>query len=183
MARVPIEVTGDAAKVLREQQKVIDQQRRLIQEFNKGSAETAQSSQRAARALREAGQGREAAFGSTLELERELLLSHPGIARAPSLRTCVGQAHAALGHTSQALDLYRGVADALGAETPPQLYVMIAQNHLRLGEADEARTWLRRARAAAGGDPSLQSQIRRLADRIRQVSPDPRVEPERGSGP
>jgi tetratricopeptide (TPR) repeat protein len=121
-------------------------------------------------------------YDAVLEFERGLRRTHPGVARAPSVRACVGQAHSALGHTSQALEVYRGVAEALGAETPPRLYVMIARNHFRLGEAAEARAWLRRARAAAGGDPSLQSEIRRLADRIGRASPDPRVEPDRAEG-
>jgi tetratricopeptide (TPR) repeat protein len=121
-------------------------------------------------------------YDAVLEFERGLRRTDPGIARAPSVRACVGQAHSALGHTSQALEVYRGVAEALGAETPPRLYVMIARNHFRLGEAAEARAWLRRARAAAGGDPSLQSEIRRLADRIGRASPDPRAEPDRAEG-
>jgi tetratricopeptide (TPR) repeat protein len=114
---------------------------------------------------------------AVLALERELQRTRPGIARAPSVSTCIGQAHSALGHTSRALDLYRGAAEALGAETPPQLYVMIARNHLRLGEVAEARAWLARARAAAGADPSLRSQIRRLADRIERASTEPHAGP------
>jgi tetratricopeptide (TPR) repeat protein len=112
-------------------------------------------------------------YDAVLALERVLQRTHPGVARAPSVSTCIGQAHSALGHTSQALDLYRGAAEALGAETPPQLYVMIARNHLRLGEVAEARAWLHRARTAAGADPSLQSQIRQLAERIGRAPTDP----------
>jgi tetratricopeptide (TPR) repeat protein len=105
-------------------------------------------------------------YDAILALERGLQRTHSGIARAPTVRACFGQAHSALGHTSQALELFRGVERALGAETPPRLYVMIARAHLRLGEAAEAQAWLRRAQAAAGDDPSLQSQIRRLGARI-----------------
>jgi hypothetical protein len=66
---------------------------------------------------------------------------------------------------------------ALGSETPPQLYLMIARNHLRVGEVDEARAWL--GRAAAGADPSLRGQIRRLADRIERASNPPQAAPGR----
>jgi tetratricopeptide (TPR) repeat protein len=78
-------------------------------------------------------------YDAVLALEPELQRTHPTVARAASVRARIGQAHSALGHTRQALDLYRGVAEALGAETPPKLYVMIARSHLHLGEVDEAR--------------------------------------------
>jgi len=116
-------------------------------------------------------------YDAILALERGLQRTHSGIARAPTVRACFGQAHSALGHTSQALDRFRGAAEALGAETPPQLYVMIARNHLRLGEVAEARAWLHRARTAAGADPSLKSQIRQLAERIGRAPTEPHGAP------
>jgi len=112
-------------------------------------------------------------YDAVLALERVLQRTQARIARAPSVSTCIGQAHGALGHTRQALDRFRGATEALGSETPPQLYVMIARSHLRLDEVAEARAWLSRARAAAGADPSLQSQIRRLAERIGRASTEP----------
>jgi tetratricopeptide (TPR) repeat protein len=105
-------------------------------------------------------------YDAILALAGKLRRTQPAVLRAPPIRTCVGQAHNALGHTRRAVDLFRGVAEELGRETPPPLYLMIARGYGRLGESDEARAWLRRARTAAGPDPALQSQIRRLADSL-----------------
>jgi tetratricopeptide (TPR) repeat protein len=105
-------------------------------------------------------------YDDVLALAGKLQRTRPPVLRAPPIRTCVGQAHDALGHTRRAVDLFRGVAEELGHETPPRLYLMIARGYSRLGESDEARAWLRRARTAAGPDPTLQSQIRRLADSL-----------------
>jgi tetratricopeptide (TPR) repeat protein len=105
-------------------------------------------------------------YEAVFALERKLRATHPAIARAPPIRTCVGQAHNALGHTRQAVDLFRGVAGELGPETPPPLYLMIARGYLRLGEAAEARKWLARGRAAAVGDASLQRKLSQLGKRL-----------------
>jgi tetratricopeptide (TPR) repeat protein len=105
-------------------------------------------------------------YDEILVFARQLRRSHPGVARAAPVRTCIGQAHNGLGHTRQALEIFRSVAGELGTGTPPALYLMIARGHLRLGEAEQARAWLARARKAAGPDPVLRRKIRELGKRI-----------------
>jgi tetratricopeptide (TPR) repeat protein len=105
-------------------------------------------------------------YDEILAQARTLRRSHPRVARAAPVRSCIGQAHDALGHTRQALDIYRSVAAELGSETPPPLYLMIARGHLRLGEAEEARAWLGRARKAAGPDAALRRKIHELSERL-----------------
>jgi hypothetical protein len=101
---------------------------------------------------------------AVVALEEELARSQPGIARAPSLRTCFGRAHNARGETQRALELYLAAAADLKSDAPPMLYVMIARNHIRLGQDAEGAHWLERARAA--GEPALLGQIRRLESRL-----------------
>jgi len=115
-------------------------------------------------------------------LEAQLQRRNPAVLRAPSLRTCIGQASNARGDTRRAVELFRGVAAELGPATPPALPVMIARAHLRLREFDEARVWLERARAAARGDAALQRTIRDLERELpRRTGRDPATPGDAGA--
>jgi len=98
-------------------------------------------------------------YDEILEFERALERSHPAVLRAAPLKTCIGQAHIALGHTATALEIFEGVERELGPDAPPGLYLKIARAHLLLGRTEAARAWTARARAGAGPDPALRAQI------------------------
>jgi hypothetical protein len=116
-------------------------------------------------------------YAAILELERQLASRQPALVRAPTLRACIGQAHDALGHTRIALGHYLGVSNELKNTAPPVLYVMIARNHLRLGDAAAAHPGVARARAAGGTDSSLLPQLQQLERLLRHD------EAARGVGP
>jgi tetratricopeptide (TPR) repeat protein len=105
-------------------------------------------------------------YESIVALEQTLARTQPSALRAAPVRACIGQGYNALGETRRALELFRGVADELGADAPPALPLMIARAHFRLDEFDAARQWLERARSAAGSDAVLQQKIRALNDRL-----------------
>jgi len=108
-------------------------------------------------------------YAAIVELEQQLTRRQPGLLRAPTLRACIGQAHDALGHTQIALEHYLGVARELKNSAPPVLHIMIARNHLRLGQTRAARPWVVRARASSGADPALGPQVQQLERLLREA--------------
>jgi tetratricopeptide (TPR) repeat protein len=98
-------------------------------------------------------------YDEILEFERDIERRHPRVLRAAPLKTCIGQAHIALGNTSVALATFEAVERELGPNTPPGLYLKIARAHQLLGRSDAARAWVGRARAGAGPDHALLAQI------------------------
>jgi len=54
---------------------------------------------------------------------------------------------------------------------------MIASAYLDLGELDDARIWLERARTAAGPDAALQRRIRTLAQQLASAADAPEDAP------
>jgi len=116
-------------------------------------------------------------YDDVLALEDRLQRTRPDLLASPSLRTCIGQGHRARGDVRRAVELFRGVADELGAQAPPPLPVMIASAYLDLGELDDARIWLERARTAAGPDAALQRRIRTLAQQLASAADAPEDAP------
>ncbi len=98
-------------------------------------------------------------YDEILELERELERLHPTVLRAAPLKTCIGQAHIALGNTATALATFEAVERELGPDTPPGLYLKIARAHLLLGQTEASRAWIARARASAGPDHDIRAKI------------------------
>ena len=101
-------------------------------------------------------------YDEILELESELERRNPMVLRAAPLKTCIGQAHIALGNTATALATFEAVERELGPDTPPGLYLKIARAHLLLGHTDASRAWLARARAGVGSDRALRTRIRQF---------------------
>jgi len=98
-------------------------------------------------------------YDAVLEFERDLERRYPIVLRAAPLKTCIGQAHIALGNTALALATFEAVERELGPETPPGLYLKIARAHRLLGEIEAARSWVTRARRGVGPDRVLREQI------------------------
>jgi hypothetical protein len=105
---------------------------------------------------------------AAVALERRAARHQPGVARAITFRTCIGQARDALGQTDLALAVYLEAAEQLGDQMPPRLAVMITRNLIALGRTREARTWIVRARTLTTGMPNLQRQIQRLDTQLRR---------------
>ena len=101
-------------------------------------------------------------YNKVLELERELERRHPSVLRAAPLKTCIGQAHIALGEPAIGLAAFEAVERELGPDTPPGLYLKIARAHLLLGQTEATRAWIARALASVGPDYALRAKIVRF---------------------
>ncbi len=101
-------------------------------------------------------------YNEVLELERELERRHPSVLRAAPLKTCIGQAHIALGEPAIGLAAFEAVERELGPDTPPGLYLKIARAHLLLGQTEATRAWIARALASVGPDYALRAKIVRF---------------------
>jgi hypothetical protein len=110
-------------------------------------------------------------YAGILDLETRWLRDFPALARAPTFRICAAQARDGLGRTAQALEGYLSVANELGANTPPPLFLAIARNLAVLGRRAEALPWLARARTFAGADPALRGQLQALESALAQAPP------------
>jgi tetratricopeptide (TPR) repeat protein len=105
-------------------------------------------------------------FAGILALETRWQREFPALAQAPTFRLCAGQARDGLGRTEEALAVYVGVANELGASAPPPLFLAIARDLAVLGRREEALRWL--ARARAGADAALLVQVQGLATALGQ---------------
>lgn len=108
-----------------------------------------------------------------LELMDSLAARQPGVARVPNLQTCRAQALQALGEHGRAAELLLAVAGELPEEPSAGLSLLVATSLAHLGRADEARSWLARAEAAAGPDPRMRFEIRRVGRMLRERARDP----------
>ncbi|MEE9608154.1 MAG: tetratricopeptide repeat protein [Myxococcota bacterium] len=107
-------------------------------------------------------------YREILALQQRVERSLASVARLPTFRGCVGQAHFALGHDARALEIFLEVQRELGDATPGRLYLLIARSSARLGRRAEAREWLERAQVAARSDAALYEDVRRLRSRLRR---------------
>jgi hypothetical protein len=101
-------------------------------------------------------------YDEVLEFERGFERRHPGATRAPPFKSCVGQAHIALGNIATGLARFEAIERELGPDTPPGLYLKIARANLLLGRPQASRAWIARALAGVGPDPVLRAKILRF---------------------
>jgi tetratricopeptide (TPR) repeat protein len=107
-------------------------------------------------------------YGEILALERKIALENAAVARVPSFRICLGQAHDGLRRTEEALDIYLSVAQQLGDGAPPRLFLMIARDEAQLGRRGRALEWLAKAQRFGAGDAALQQEMRSLSAYLRR---------------
>ena len=99
-------------------------------------------------------------FAGILEREARWSREFPALASAPTIRICGAQARDGLGRPAQAVEIYIAVANELGGDAPPPMFLAIARDLAVLGRRDEALQWMARARAV--GDPALLAPLQEL---------------------
>lgn len=108
-------------------------------------------------------------YEAVLALDARWRASFPALAAAPSFRICLGLAFDGQERHADALRTYLGVAQELGADAAPRLYLMIARDSIQVGRPAQARVWLEKARLGAAGDAALAREIEDVSAYLDQL--------------
>jgi tetratricopeptide (TPR) repeat protein len=117
--------------------------------------------------VRELACANDLALGRAAEVSAELAALEPRLAQQPGLQACRARAEQQLGRPQAALAIYESLVRSLPADPPAAISLELARLHAQLGDREQARAWLARARRDGPREPAFDWELRGVEKLLR----------------